>query len=297
MNKRNIPTKQSEPGQGLQLPAHPHEGNSLNINILPLDHTNPYDFMREHRHTYYELMLIEQGGGNQLIDFNNYPVHDHSCYIIFPQQVHLMNRKKASGIVIQFTEERISSAELRTALKHYSFKENAAIVFEKRSDLATELNTLLVLLKNNTSRPENVSSILQMHLMQSLISMVLLHASNQEMIAPKEDKKLLTAFYQLLEEHFTGSKGVAEFVQLLGTNEKKLSAATKKYAGLSPLQVIHNRILIEAKRMLLFEDQSHKEIAFQLGFDSPASFSAFIKLKTGFSPSELTKHLAEIHKQ
>jgi AraC family transcriptional activator of pobA len=48
--------------------------------------------------------------------------------------------------------------------------------------------------------------------------------------------------------------------------------------------------------MLLFEDTSHKEIAFHLGFDSPATFSAFIKNKTGHSPSELSKQLAEIHK-
>ncbi|MFN5318711.1 MAG: helix-turn-helix domain-containing protein [Bacteroidia bacterium] len=62
------------------------------------------------------------------------------------------------------------------------------------------------------------------------------------------------------------------------------------------MQVIHNRILLEAKRLLLFEKGSHKEIAYDLGFDSPASFSAFIKLKTGHAPSELAKQLTEIHK-
>jgi len=62
------------------------------------------------------------------------------------------------------------------------------------------------------------------------------------------------------------------------------------------LQVIHNRILLEAKRMLLFEEIAHKEIAFQLGFDSPASFSLFIKNKTGFTPSELNQQLVKIHK-
>jgi AraC family transcriptional activator of pobA len=53
--------------------------------------------------------------------------------------------------------------------------------------------------------------------------------------------------------------------------------------------------LSEAKRLLLFEKGSHKEIAYDLGFDSPTSFSAFIKTKTGLSPSELSKQLSEIH--
>jgi AraC family transcriptional activator of pobA len=89
---------------------------------------------------------------------------------------------------------------------------------------------------------------------------------------------------------------VQQYAALLKTTEKKLSSITKKYLGMNPLQVIHNRLLLEAKRILLFEDTSHKEIAFRLGFDSPASFSQFIKNKTGSSPSELHAHLVNIHK-
>jgi len=48
-----------------QLPVHSLETDSKHINILPLDHNNPYDHKREHRHTYFELMFIEGGGGNQ----------------------------------------------------------------------------------------------------------------------------------------------------------------------------------------------------------------------------------------
>ena len=92
------------------------------------------------------------------------------------------------------------------------------------------------------------------------------------------------------------NRGVQFYIEKLITTEKKLSSTIKKHTGLSPLQVIHNRILLEAKRLLLFEETTHKEITYQLGFDSPASFSTFIKSKTGFAPSELTKHLAEIHK-
>ena len=44
-----------------KLPLHSLENDSMQINILPLDHSNPYDFKREHRHTYFEIMLIEKG--------------------------------------------------------------------------------------------------------------------------------------------------------------------------------------------------------------------------------------------
>jgi AraC family transcriptional activator of pobA len=109
-------------------------------------------------------------------------------------------------------------------------------------------------------------------------------------------KKLLIDFYLLIEAHYSENVGVQFYIDNLGTTEKKLAEATKKHTGLSPLQVIHNRVLLEAKRLMLFEDKTHKEIAYQLGFDSPASFSSFIKSKTGLAPLELTKQLAGIHK-
>ncbi len=67
--------------------------------------------------------------------------------------------------------------------------------------------------------------------------------------------------------------------------------------GLTPLQVIHKRILLEAKRQLVFEEKQHKEIAYNLGFDSPASFSAFVKKKTGLTASEIQDEVTNIHKQ
>jgi AraC family transcriptional regulator, transcriptional activator of pobA len=278
------------------LPVHSLDGNSRHINILPLNHNNPYDYKREHRHTYFEMMFVEKGGGNQLIDFNDYAVNDNSCYIIFPQQVHLMNRKDSTGTIVQFTEERISSPELRSGLKHHSFKRNAPVIFENRSDLLDELMALLKILKNQLQKADEGGSFVITHLLQSLVSLALLNSEHREDITLQEDRRLLSLFYQLVEEHFASNKPVYDYVQVLRTTDKKLAAATKKYTGQSPLQLIHNRILLEAKRMLLFEQHSHKEIAFQLGFDSPASFSTFIKTRTGCPPSELSGQLAEIHK-
>jgi AraC family transcriptional regulator, transcriptional activator of pobA len=109
------------------------------------------------------------------------------------------------------------------------------------------------------------------------------------------ERKLLFAFQQQLEIQFRDNHQVSKYASALNTTEKKLAGITKKYIGQSPLQVIHNRLLLEAKRLLLFEDIAHKEIAFQLGFDSPASFSLFIKNKTGFTPSELNRQLVNFY--
>ena len=278
------------------LPLHSLDNDSMQINILSLDHSNPYDFKREHRHTYFEFILIEKGGCNQLIDFKNYVGLDFSCYIICPQQIHLMNRNNSSGTVVQFTEDRISSADLRSSLRELLFYENSAIIFENRPDLFVELQLLLNILSKHLGKNNNTNNQVAYHLLQSIISIIL--ENNTLKYNPEKDfvKKLLIDFYLLIEIHFSENVGVQFYIDKLASTEKKLAEITKKYTGLSPLQVIHNRILLEAKRLLLFEDRTHKEIAYQLGFDSPASFSNFIKSKTGLAPKELTKQLAEIHK-
>lgn len=54
----------------------------------------------------------------------------------------------------------------------------------------------------------------------------------------------------------------------------------------SPSKIIHSRVILEAKRYLHYTDKTAKEIAYEIGFESPAHFSRFFKLQTGLSISE-----------
>jgi AraC family transcriptional activator of pobA len=276
------------------LPVH-SLGNKA-FRLLPLDHTNPYDFKREHRHTYYEIMLIEKGGGNQLIDFRDFSVLDNSCYIICPRQVHLMNRKDSTGAILQFTDEVLHNADLSAALKQLSLRNDSAIVFEHNPSALKELSELYAILQRLVSSKSSSSKQAIRHVLHAFSALVVHFAGSTDESISAPDKKLVFDFIDLLEQNFTENRSVQFFLAELATTDKKLSAATHKYTGMGPLQVIHNFVLLEAKRLLLFEQPSHKEISFQLGFDSPASFSAFIKSKTGLTPSELSEQLAQIHK-
>lgn len=278
------------------LPVHSLEKSEQIIQVRPLEHNNPYDFTREHRHTYFEIMFVDAGGGNQLIDFINYPAKENSCYIIFPQQIHLMRRNESTGTVVQFSEEILPSAQLRNALRQVLFSENSAVIFERDAEKMKQFSSVIQLLQSSSDRRTKPGHDAAVHLLQAMLYLLIDSKDAATGAVISDDQQLLFHFQQLLEEQFMHNKNVQEYISLARTTEKKLAAATKKYTGLSPLQVIHNRILLEAKRILLFEDTSHKEIAFRLGFDSPASFSQFIKNKTGYSPSELSAHLVEIHK-
>ncbi|MFY9309784.1 MAG: AraC family transcriptional regulator [Bacteroidia bacterium] len=282
--------------ENFKLPVHSLEKQAPFISVKNIQHKNPYDFTKEHRHTYFEVFFFETGGGNQLIDFINYPVKDNSCYIVLPGQVHLLNRKpSAKGFVIQFNEEMIVSSQLKILLHKLIFENNGAIIFEKKPQKLKSAFRTLSILQETLNKNESFNNECALYLLQALLLQLL---ENYSSLKPdiSGDKKLLYQFLMLLEEHFHETHTVTKYAARLNTTEKKLSALTNKHMGLSPLQVIHSRLVLETKRILLFENISHKEIAFLLGFDSAANFSLFIKNKTGYSPSELYTHLVEIHK-
>lgn len=281
----------------ITIPVHSLAQADLPVSIHEIQHQNPYDFTREHRHDYFEILIFNTGGGSQLIDFIEYPVKDFSSYIVFPRQVHLLKRhEKANGLLIQFREEAIPSAQVKSLLRQVSFGENPAVIFEHDENRMKSFHQQLHSINEICLGKSVFAKEIVLHYLQALLFQMIEQlpvSLNKQVLG---ERILLFDFQKKLDDEFASEHVVQHYVSSLGTTEKKLSATTKKHIGLSPLQVIHERLLLEAKRLLLFENASLKEIAFQLGFDSAASFSHFIRNKTGLTPSELSIQLVQIHK-
>ena len=92
-------------------------------------------------------------------------------------------------------------------------------------------------------------------------------------------------FNFLVENHFKEAHNVSFYAEKLYKSPKTLSNSFSKY-GKSPLQIIHDRIILEAKRQLTYTDKTSKQIAFDIGFDDPSHLSRMFKKQTGMSPSK-----------
>ncbi len=103
--------------------------------------------------------------------------------------------------------------------------------------------------------------------------------------------QLAIRFKQLVEKHFITKHAVNDYAVMLHISSKHLSEAVKATFGRSPLQMIHDMLLLEAKFQLGSTDKSVSEIAYYLKFDDQPHFSHFIKKQTGLSPQELRKKL------
>lgn len=98
---------------------------------------------------------------------------------------------------------------------------------------------------------------------------------------PAAQLDLLRAFNVLVEEHFRSRRQVADYAALLHRSPKTITNLFSLHSGKSPLQIIHDRIALEARRLLLYTGKSSKEIAHDLGFEDPAQFSRFFKKQMG----------------
>lgn len=91
-------------------------------------------------------------------------------------------------------------------------------------------------------------------------------------------------FKILVEKKFIENRSVHDYADMLHITAKHLSEVVRETFGRSPLQMIHDLLLLEAKVQLCSTDKTVSEIAYDLMFDDQPHFSNFIKKRTGLSP-------------
>ena len=129
-------------------------------------------------------------------------------------------------------------------------------------------------------------SMLQMMLKRYLILSTRLFKEQHQLSDIKKENDIIREFNFLVEQHFNTKHTVAEYASLLFKSPKTISNTFSKIGAKTPLSYIHDRKILEAKRLLHYSDIQVQEIAFKVGYDDIQSFSRFFKKQTGVSPSK-----------
>ena len=109
--------------------------------------------------------------------------------------------------------------------------------------------------------------------------------SNENPQTIEAKNTLLKSFRKMVDEKFADWHQIADYATALNVTPDHLNRVVKNIIGVTAKEYVQSRIIVEAKRLLYFSDQSAKEIGYLLGFSEPANFSAFFKNITGISPS------------
>lgn len=236
-----------------------------------------------HRHDYYHILYVKEGLGKHSIDFKLYEIKPNSIFFVSPGQVHSLEiDKNVEGYVLSFNSAFYLLNNSVQKLLDYPFFHsisNTPVIHLSENDVRIH-RTINELHEEYKSPKKGRGNILR-----ALFEVFLIRASriyNQPIInpAPTHLTIQLRKFEALVESHFKEYKMLNDYAEMMYVSPKHLNNMCKKGLNKTVTNLIHERILIEAKRLLLFTDSSIAEISFELGFSDKSYFMKFFKKKT-----------------
>ncbi len=239
---------------------------------------------REHfalprRAEFFQLMLVNAGTAHQEIDFVSYRVKAGGLIFIRPgqvQRVFMSQRCRAQLLIFESSfispnsggvdPYRVGSMVKSTQL----IRNSITALFEEYS--------------RGASHPA-WRSILS----HQLIVLLLQLQRQSELLSNRYTQTsaafhIFSRFERLLEASFGETRSVAAFAHELGSSEKTLNRACSVVTGAAPKELIQKRVVLEAKRVLVYTNRTVKEISNELGFSESTNFVKFFRRQTGMLP-------------
>jgi AraC family transcriptional activator of pobA len=251
-----------------------------------------------HRHSFYHIVLFTSGKGFHTIDFEQFPVKKGQVYFMIPGQVHSWQfEKDVDGYVLNFSETFLSSL-LRNDqyLEQFPFLEGIAknSVIDLAPNVAKEAATLLQSILEEDQQKEPLFKDLQrLKLLEFFILVKRNIAMPATETAARNNDLVIRNFRKLVAQHYTTLKLPKEYAALLYITPNHLNALCNDLLGKPAGEVIRDRILLEAKRLLINADMSISEIAWQLNFADNSYFTKFFKKQAGITPETFRKSILE----
>jgi AraC-like DNA-binding protein len=242
----------------------------------------------------YKILWLQKGKINLTIDGIKYQLKENQILFLTPLHQLELNEFNADLIALLFNREFycIQQHDKEVSCYGYLFFGSSEVPLVNLTP--EEQKSFGLLLQVMLEEFENTDHI-QGEMLQVLLKRFLIKSTRlarKTLVNPQinQDKlDLIRQYNVLVEMHFREKHKVAEYAEILNKSPKTISNLFGEYNSKSPLQVIQDRISLEAKRLFIHTDKTAKEVAFELGFEDAAHFSRFFKKLVGKSPSEFKK--------
>ncbi len=235
-----------------------------------------------HKHnSYFEIVYLSKGKGVHYIDNNGYPIHPPIVFFIRKEQVHNWHITSSPDGYVLILKKTFVERSLDNELKKLLAK--ASTLSSTPVKNASAVNGLFKMLvsENNTSIEMNFTVI--EGLLKALLAKILETAPpyNQQ---NRYKLDLFESFREILYQRSEVKNNVAYYARLLNTTPQNLNAACRKAVNQSSTEILAERIISEAKRLLYYTDNTISEISLMLEFNDPSHFIKYFKRHAGLTP-------------
>ena len=241
----------------------------------------------------YAIYWIQEGSGTYNIDFKQYQFDDNVLFFLSPGQVFTVDSEQIkTAYKLTFVKDFycIQTHDAEVACNGILFNNIYETPFVKPCKKDTDkLDFILTSLLEEFQQNETAQyDMLQAYLKQFIISAVRVKKENH-VVKEDVETRLFKDFSLLVEQNYKILHSVTDYAKRLGLSPKSITKHFQKAGTTSPSEFIKNRILLEAKRLLIYTDKTVKEIAFELGFNDPAYFTRFFTKAISKSPLQFKK--------
>lgn len=269
------------------------------VNVEDIQHTHgeePVTLVLD----YYNISLKRNFSGKFQYGQQDYDFDEGIMFFIAPGQVfrveHDSNKPvQQSGWMLLIHPDFLWNTPLAKSIRqreYFDYSVNEALFLSKKEeDIITGIIRTI-----HQEYQNNIDKFTQ-DIIISQIDTLLNYAErfyHRQFITRKiTNHQILDRLENILEEYFTsgdlikkGLPSVHDIAARLNVSSNYLSGLLKVLTGQSTQQHIHEKLIEKAKEKLSTTDASVSEIAYDLGFEHPQSFSKFFKTKTKLSPLE-----------
>lgn len=267
--------------------------NDKSIHIETIMDRSEKEFWKIEPHVHrnlFQLIILICGKAEALLDSDRFDVKSESIIIIPSGVVHsFIFSPYAQGYVITLDENSlkyVSNSKSMHYFNHVLKNKN----FIKIKDNIKQFSSLKFYFEklHDEFNSEYSGKFYAMECMAKMILIILYREMEVEKKIHKIqlDGNILSQFLDLVETHYQKQWPVSKYSRSLGVSISTLNRICHKEKGNTAKQLINERLVIEAKRYLIYSYYRIEQVAYELGFDDPAYFSRFFKLKSGVSPKE-----------
>jgi len=243
---------------------------------------------------FFHLVLFTKGSGTHTIDFDQFKVKPFEIYFMIPGQVHSWHFEgKVDGYIVNFSDTLFRSFLLNpNYLERFQFF--SGVSQESVCQLPIEVHEKVIqlfeeILAYKTDVKDTETDMIRLLLMQLFLVVENCCKVNNKKSIPQQKQLLLRNFRRLIDQHYLSIRLPKQYADLLYVTPNHLNALCQDLLGKTAGELIRDRILLEAKRLLTNAEMTVSEIADNLNFQDNSYFNRFFKKYVGLTPDDFRK--------
>lgn len=243
--------------------------------------------IQPHRHDHlFQILVLTAGRGTLKLDMEIQELTPNSIAILSPLSVHGFEfSEDVDGIVLTLRERDLKALRLEVPPSGVIGPEASPPVLKTLDDLIAEAE----------HRQIGHDVAMQARIALMIVELARVRSYETALRGGKSDpaQRHAKAFRELVEKRFRETRSVADYASEMGISQTHLGRVCREVIGLSPLALIEQRVVLDARRYLLFTNLSVKDIGGRLGYDDPGYFTRMLTRALGQSPSAFRKAAIE----